>query len=221
MSLHVSQPPSTTSAPLGRRERKKLEVRNRIHDAARELFTSKGFHNTTVDEIAAAADVSPATVFNHFHSKQAVLDVMTGEVVDYLHALTLQHLQAEGSSSERLRGFIASAAESIAASRGIARDVLLEFMRTDATPDGPHPYLQRLQEPFVDLVAEGQRNGEMRDDHTAAFLAQMTVGMLNSAITSWLADPEYPVEQGLLDATEFALSTLLIVPDEPERPESD
>jgi len=32
--------------------------------------------------------------------------------------------------------------------------------------------------------------------------------MMNSAITSWLANPEYPVERGLIDATEFALSTL-------------
>jgi len=196
------------SAPLGRRERKKLEVRARIYGAARELFQKHGFQATTVDEIASLADVAPATFFNHFHSKQALLDLMTGEVVDYLHALTTQHLEGEGGSADRLRRFIASAAESIAQSRRIARDVLIEFMRNDSTPDGPHPYLQRLQEPFVHLITEGQQNGEMRDDHDPVFLAQMAVGMMNSAITSWLANPEYPVERGLIDATEFALSTL-------------
>ena len=42
--------------PLGRRERKKLEVRSRIYDAARELFKKQGFDATTVDEIAHVAD---------------------------------------------------------------------------------------------------------------------------------------------------------------------
>jgi hypothetical protein len=81
-------------------------------------------------------------------------------------------------------------------------------MRLDATPDGPHPYLERLFEPFVDLIAEGQRDHEIRNDHDASFLSQMTVGMLNSAITSWLANPDYPVEAGLGETADFAIDTL-------------
>jgi len=175
---------------------------------ARELFAKQGFQATTVDEIAQLADVAPATFFNHFKSKQALLGLMTGEVFEYLHSLTKQHLEGEGSGAEKLRAFMSSAAAGIAANRGVARDVLLEFMRSDATPDGPHPYLQRLIAPFIALIEEGQRNGEMRTDHDAAFLAQMAVGMLNSAITNWLANPDYPVETGLLEATEFTLDTL-------------
>ncbi len=133
---------------------------------------------------------------------------MTGEVFEYLHGLTTQHLEGDGTSSEKLRNFISSAAEGIATSRGMARDVLLEFLRSDATPDGPHPYLQRLIDPFVALIEEGQSRGEMRTDYDATFLAQMAVGMLNSAITNWLTNPDYPVESGLVEVTEFTLKTL-------------
>jgi len=133
---------------------------------------------------------------------------MTGEVFEVIHSMTSEHLEGEGSSPEKLRAFIASATEGISASRGIARDVLLEVMRSDATPNGPHPYLERLFEPFVALIEQGQRTGEMRNDYDAAFLAQMAVGMMNSAITNWLANPDYPVENGLVDAAEFALITL-------------
>jgi AcrR family transcriptional regulator len=198
------------SPALGRRERKKLEVRERILTTARDLFAKNGFHDTTVDQIAEAADVSPATFFNYFQSKQTLLELMTDEVVEALNALSTQYLEGGGSSAERLRRFIQSASESIAANRDIARDVLIEFIRKDATPDGQPPYLRRLQQPFVDLIAEGQRRREIREDHDAAFLAQMLVGMLNSAITAWLADPDYPVERGVVAATEFALSTLLL-----------
>ena len=41
--------------------------------------------------------------------------------------------------------------------------------------------------------------------------------MLNSAITSWLADPDYPVETGLTDAAEFAIETLTARLDAPGR----
>jgi len=201
-------------APLGRRERRKLEVRARIYSVARELFAKQGFEATTVDEIARVADVAPATFFNHFQSKQALLGLMTGEVFEVLHSMTSEHLEGEGSSLEKLRAFISSATEGISAGRGIARDVLLEFMRSDATPDGPHPYLERVFEPFVALIEQGQRAGEMRTDYDATFLAQMAVGMMNSAITNWLANPDYPVEIGLADAAEFALLTLRPVSDE-------
>jgi AcrR family transcriptional regulator len=219
-------PPSSTdasvpdpTAPLGRRERRKLEIRTRIYTVARDLFTKQGFEATTVDEIARVADVAPATFFNHFKSKQALLGLMTGEVFEFLHSMTTQHLEGEGSSSEKLRGFIAAANEGISAGRGVARDVLLEFMRSDATPNGPHPYLDRLVEPFVVLIEQGQRAGEMRDDYDPAFLAQMAVGMMNSAITNWLANPDYPVETGLANAAEFALITLRRDPvaSDPER----
>ena len=208
--LRPSSPihPIDAAPPLGRRERRKLEIRNRIYLVARDLFTKQGFAATTVDEIARVADVAPATFFNHFQSKQALLGLMTGEIFEYLHAMTSDHLERDGSPSEKLRAFIVSATEGIAASRGVARDVLLEFMRSDATPNGPHPYLERLFEPFVRLVEEGQAAGEMRGDYTAAFLAQMAVGMMNSVITNWLADPEFPVEAGLLEAADFALATL-------------
>ena len=36
----------------------------------------------------------------------------------------------------------------------------------------------------------------------------MLVGMLNATITSWLANPDYPVEEGLLEAYAFAIETL-------------
>lgn len=203
---------TTRNLAPGRRERRKLEVRERILATARELFAKQGFEATTVDEIARVADVVPATFFNHFQSKQALLGLMAGEVFETLHAMTAQHLEGPGASVDKLRRFVASTTESIASSRGVARDVFLEFLKSDASPDEPHPYLDRLFGPFVALVAEGQRRGEFRSDHTATFLAQMAVGMLNSAITSWLADPDYPVETGLTDATEFALETLRAKP---------
>ncbi len=195
-------------SPPGRRERRKLEVRSRIADAARKLFAQQGFAATTVDEIAQVADVAPATFFNHFRSKQALRSLLAREVFDHLQAMTAESLGRPGPPGERLRRFVARAAEDIGRNRAAARETLLEFVRVDGTPDEPHPYLTRIFEPFEALIDEGQRSGAFRSDRDAAFLTQMAIGMLNAVLTGWLADAEDPVEEKLVSAAEFILDTL-------------
>src|SRR3712207_1579199 len=56
--------------PEGRRERKKRAAREAIAATARRLFADRGFDAVTVADVAAAADVSEKTVFNHFATKE-------------------------------------------------------------------------------------------------------------------------------------------------------
>ena len=64
-------PAGETNASL--RERKKLATRRALRRAAFELVTEHGFARVTVEDIAAAADVSPRTFFNYFPTKEAAL----------------------------------------------------------------------------------------------------------------------------------------------------
>src|SRR6187399_2611912 len=54
----------------GLRELKKQRTRQQIGDVARRLFAERGFEAVTVAEVARAAEVSEATVFNYFPTKE-------------------------------------------------------------------------------------------------------------------------------------------------------
>jgi AcrR family transcriptional regulator len=64
---------SSPSEPTGLRERKKAKTRAAIQRHALRLFHEQGYSATTVDQIAAAAEISPSTFFRYFPTKEATV----------------------------------------------------------------------------------------------------------------------------------------------------
>ena len=87
---------------LGLRERKKQRTRATLIDAAVELCDRQGFERTTVDQIAAIADVSPRTFSRYFATKDAIAVALIDDAIE-LAALELAQQPTDINHFEALR----------------------------------------------------------------------------------------------------------------------
>jgi AcrR family transcriptional regulator len=98
------------SPKLTRREQYALTTKQAIIDAARRLFSERGYFATTVDDIAAAADVAPATVYSSTGGKQGLISEMVRLwQEDPMIAITLDAVRASTTPDEVIAKLSAAA----------------------------------------------------------------------------------------------------------------
>src|ERR1700754_2558222 len=84
---------------LGLRDRKKIQTRESIRREAMRLIDENGYANTTVEQIAEAAEVSPSTFFRYFPSKEMVL------MANDLDLVTVEALEKQPADLPSLQAF--------------------------------------------------------------------------------------------------------------------
>ncbi|SEH64223.1 DNA-binding transcriptional regulator, AcrR family [Mycolicibacterium rutilum] len=94
---------------LGLRERKKQRTRATLIDAAVELCNRQGFDNTTVEQIAAIADVSPRTFSRYFPTKESIALALVDEILDRAAAELVRQPIELNAIEAVVRSFLAMA----------------------------------------------------------------------------------------------------------------
>ena len=138
---------------LSRRERKKRENRQRIVQAAIDLFQAQGFDHTPIEAITEKADVSRGTFFNHFASKESVLAEIAALEMEHLEQLVDTELSALPSAVAQIRHLMRALVEDTRPYMHVTRYVLLETMMHHP---GEEASTARLSGILIALVEHGQ-----------------------------------------------------------------
>ncbi|HEY7482931.1 MAG TPA: TetR family transcriptional regulator [Streptosporangiaceae bacterium] len=164
---------------LGLRERKKRRTRQAIAAAALRLFAERGFDETTIADIAAAAEVAPRTFFSYFPSKE---DVVFAEIDDRLADVRerLDRRPPGETPLATMRRVVLETMEALAAEHGQFAAARIKLMLE--RPALQARALQRLYDAEHELTERLQTICPALDPSDAAVVVGATVGGLQAAI---------------------------------------
>ncbi len=172
---------AVTPAANGLRERKKRKTRESIQREAMRLFQQQGYEETTIEQIAAAVDVSPSTFFNYFPTKE---DVVLYDAYDPVIASLL----LERPAGEPLSVAVRNVLETMAGVFDRDRDVLFARARLwIEVPELRARLWQELERGQVFLAAiAARRSGRDADDFELRVTVMVVVVAAMEAMREWV-----------------------------------
>lgn len=186
--------------PPGLRERKKLKTKAAIQQAAIRLFLDQGFDETTIEQIAAAAEISPSTFFNYFPSKE---DVVFEDELDPLILAAFDAQPAGTNPIRAIRTAMTSVMKNITPEQdALVRERLALMISTPSLRAAMLAQFADMVQQIAALVAS--RTGGSPDDFAVRNFAGALLGVMMSAFLTAAADPK----MDLIEAADQALSHL-------------
>jgi len=167
------------------RDQKKERTREALFEAAIVLFRERGFGGTTVDDIAAAAQVSRRTFFRYFPAKEAVVFPWDDERLARFKRILSQHIDG-GASFERVRRALLALAQDYMAQ---ADDMLAQHRVIESASEllaYERKLDRRWEEALAEAIAEGSRGAERL--RTARILAGAMMGAIRATLAEWFAE---------------------------------
>jgi AcrR family transcriptional regulator len=173
---------ASSDPPLGLRERKKQKTRAAIQREAVRLFLEQGYDETTIEQIAEAAEISPSTFFNYFPTKE---DVVVTDDSEPQFVATFLARPPDEPLGVALRATIDAFMPDLL---GRDREMLVArarlMMETPALQARVWEDLVRTQDLFREVIAE--RAGRDPQDFELAVVSSVVIGALYAADLEWL-----------------------------------
>ncbi|MFD9736414.1 TetR family transcriptional regulator [Umezawaea sp. NPDC059074] len=170
-----------SSPAPGLREQRKARTRKAIQEHALRLFLANGYDATTVEQIAAAAEVSPMTFFRYFPSKEAVVEN------DEYDPLLIDFIRAQPADLGPLAALREAVVRGMRAVYDTDKDALLVRTRLILTTPALRGRQWRngdsTQALFVEALA-ARTGGEVTFE--LRVLAAAALGALTTALSTWV-----------------------------------
>lgn len=185
-------------------------TREGILEAAARIFSEKGFHATSMQDIAEAVNLQKASLYHHFPSKQAILADILDEALDLINnnlaAVSSQAL----SPDEKLRQAMVSYFQTIAQNKDLSAVLLLEQRALDPVQKNRlAERRERFERLWRDLIIEGENEGVFTNVD-ASLTGRAILGVMNWSVTWYRSDGARSADEIANLFADFLLNGLLI-----------
>jgi AcrR family transcriptional regulator len=207
---HVLQIRQTPPAkPAGnRRERHRVQTRDRLYRAALELFAERGFLETTVEDITEAADVGKGTFFNYFPTKEHILAEFGGERTAAVERALEKAKSTKGSVLDVIGELAIDAAGQSDLNAPLLRAIFAAHASCAPVRAELHKRKLFSRRMLAEMFRTGQERGEIRDDMTATDLARITQMVCMGLTMSWAIHPESTLRKNSNDLWQLICPSL-------------
>jgi len=194
---------------MGRRERKKLELRDKIREQTVGLVIQSGIAGVTIDGICDRADIAKKTFYNYYTSKHELFnDVCQVYLLNHAESM-VQQAQASHDSLPKQLDFIFDIMSQADYETGTVHRELISYLAgTMAVSEGesaaPIPFLNEI---FLNLYQQGK--GDIKPGLAVAFCAEMTAGMIYACALNWLLDVDYDLNAKYEELSHFIQASML------------
>jgi AcrR family transcriptional regulator len=202
--LRKSAPRAAGPGP-GLREMKKLDKRQRIRAAARELFAKLGYEAATLRQIARRAHVGLGTLFNYADDKRDLIFLIFNEELDALAARASEAARAADGITEQLLAFFRVYYRDFGRELNLSRILLQEltFYSHGKQAGEFQNHRQRLVARIEDLIRAAQASGEIRADQDTGLVARYIFFVYSAAIRWWIGSQRPDPERGIAELREL------------------
>ena len=188
-------------------------TRDEILEAAAQIFSQKGFHAASMQDIAEAVNLQKASLYHHVNSKQEILVALLDRALDMLiekmEAVLAQPLPPDQKLPLAIQAYLSAMLEH----RDLAVILLMEHRSLDAAHHDRHvPRRDRFEQLWRDLIEEGKRSGVF-SCVDPAMASRALLGVLNWTITWYRPDGPLPPDQIADQFANLFLRGLLTRPD--------
>jgi AcrR family transcriptional regulator len=198
VSTKVEQPPEVDRPTRMPRQ----ERRTQLLDAAREVFTTKGYHASAMDDIADGAGVSKPVLYQHFSSKLDLYLALLDQSCESLVAIVQQAVDSTEHNADRVVAAMGAFYEFVSSASGEFRFVF----ESDLTGDGSvQKRLWRVNEDIADRIAEVIEDDTALPPAQAKLLAISMVGLAQVSARYWVSSDSAPLP---LDLAKQLVSSL-------------
>lgn len=193
------------------RAKRGADKRERILRAAIKVFARKGFYATRVSEIAKAAGVADGTIYLYFKNKDDVLvSIFEDRITKLIDFLRAELEKAEGVEA-KVRVVIETQLGLLEEQRDLAEVVTVNLRQSSRLlKQYAAPLFTEYLELIASVIAEGQRDGVLRDDLNPRIVARGLWGALDGVALTWaLGGPKRGTPESLRRAASQIASVFL------------
>lgn len=162
------------------------DKRERILRGAVKVFAKKGFYASRVNEIARAAGVADGTIYLYFKSKDEVLTSLFEDRIARLLQLLREEVDRTAGAQQRVRRIVEFQLGLLEGERDLAEVITVNLRQSTRLLK---QYATRRFLEYLDLmaqvVADGQRAGEIRDDVSPRIMARAIFGAMDGIAMTW------------------------------------